>query len=87
MVIVHPNISSTPRTPLFPQKKQAEKHKKAAVALAALSSVASVIAYATPWIDKQPRHTSILTGEGWVKELLCGQYKFHLIFNQHLLMG
>jgi hypothetical protein len=28
--------------------------------------------YATPLFDKTPYHTSILTGEGWVRELMTG---------------
>lgn len=35
----------------------------------------AIIAYAGPYYDKIPYHTSILTGEGWVLELLDGHPK------------
>jgi hypothetical protein len=34
--------------------------------------VAGAIAFATPLFNKTPYHTSILTGEGWILELLSG---------------
>jgi hypothetical protein len=37
--------------------------------------VAGAIAFATPLFDKTPYHTSILTGEGWIVELLNGHPK------------
>jgi hypothetical protein len=37
--------------------------------------VAGAIAFATPLFNKTPYHTSILTGEGWVLELLNGHPK------------
>lgn len=30
--------------------------------------------YSSPWYWKQPYHTSVLTGEAWVKELINGHY-------------
>jgi len=37
--------------------------------------ISSAIAFAKPLFDKRPYHTSILTGEGWVLELLNGHPK------------
>ena len=34
--------------------------------------IAGAIEFATPLFDKTPYHTSILTGEGWILELLNG---------------
>jgi hypothetical protein len=31
-----------------------------------------IIAYMTPFLDKQPYHTSVLTGHTWVQELING---------------
>jgi hypothetical protein len=31
-----------------------------------------IIAYMTPFLDKQPYHTSVLTGHAWVQELING---------------
>ena len=50
-----------------------EKHRKAALCLfAVVSSVATVISHIAPHLIKKKMHTSILTGEGWVQELLKG---------------
>ena len=38
--------------------------------------VAGAIAFATPLFNKTPYHTSILTGEGWILELLNGHPKW-----------
>ena len=38
--------------------------------------VSSAIEIAKPLFDKTPYHTSILTGEGWVLELLNGHPKW-----------
>ena len=37
--------------------------------------VSGAIVFAKPLFDKTPYHTSILTGEGWVLELLNGHPK------------
>jgi len=43
-----------------------------AAAMVAQLIVGTVIAYMTPFLDKEPYHTSILSGHGWVQELLNG---------------
>ena len=35
----------------------------------------AILLYASPYYWKQPYHTSILTGEGWVNELVYGHPK------------
>ena len=51
------------------------KHKKFALSMfAAVSSVATVISHIAPLFTKKKMHTSILTGEGWVQELLKGLF-------------
>ena len=42
--------------------------------VAAISGVATVLAHAIPHLDKQPMHTSVLTGQRWVQELLEGNF-------------
>jgi hypothetical protein len=53
-----------------------QNHQLHAIILAAgvfvHALVAGAIAFATPLLNKTPYHTSILTGEGWVLELLNG---------------
>lgn len=43
-----------------------------AAAMVAQLIVGTVIAYMTPFLDKEPYHTSILSGHAWVQELLNG---------------
>jgi hypothetical protein len=43
-----------------------------AAAMVAQLIVSIVIAYMTPFLDKEPYHTSILSGHAWVQELLNG---------------
>ena len=50
-----------------------EKHRKMALCLlGAVSGVVSVLGHLESHIDKQPMHTSVLTGQRWVDELLKG---------------
>ena len=42
---------------------------------AVVSAVATVIANVAPHIDKTPMHTSVLTGQDWIQELLQGIVK------------
>jgi hypothetical protein len=50
------------------------KHKKASCLLAAIGSVASIAAYALNFTDKTLMHTSILSGQKWLQELLEGMF-------------
>jgi hypothetical protein len=50
-----------------------EKHRKAAICLlGAVSGVLSVLGHAETHLNKQPMHTSALTGQNWLDELLTG---------------
>ena len=50
-----------------------EKRRKAALCiLGAVTGIVSVLAHIAPYLDRRPMNTSILTGEGWVQELLTG---------------
>ena len=49
-----------------------EKHKRAACLIAAIGSVAVTAAHASQFIEKQRIHTSVLTGQKWLDELLAG---------------
>lgn len=50
-----------------------DKHKKLAVVLAGLGAAVAATYYATSHLDKNPIHTSALTGQMWVDELLTGE--------------
>ena len=50
-----------------------DKHKKLALVLAGLGAAVAATYYATPHLDKNPIHTSALTGQMWVDELLTGE--------------
>jgi hypothetical protein len=41
--------------------------------MAAIGGAALVVAHASQFCDKQPMHTSVLTGQRWLQELLEGQ--------------
>jgi hypothetical protein len=43
-----------------------------AAAMVAQLIVSIVIAYMTPFLDKEPYHTSILSGHTWVQEFVNG---------------
>jgi hypothetical protein len=49
------------------------KHKRVSIFLAAVAGAASVVAHASPYADKERIHTSILTGQRWLQELLEGK--------------
>ena len=50
-----------------------EKHRKAAVCLlGAVSGVLSLLRHAETHLNKQAMHTSALTGQKWLNELLTG---------------
>ncbi|KAF9472454.1 hypothetical protein BDN70DRAFT_477640 [Pholiota conissans] len=62
-------------------QKRAEKRKKAALCmLGAISGVATVVSHIAPFFVKQPMHTSILTGQAWVEELLRGMDYCSLVY-------
>jgi len=48
-----------------------KEHKKIAI-LAAIGGAASLVEYGSHYLDKKPIHTSKLTGEEWVEELMQG---------------
>jgi hypothetical protein len=50
-----------------------EKHRKAAICLlGAVSGVLSILEHAETHLNKQAMHTSVLTGQKWLDELLTG---------------
>jgi hypothetical protein len=53
------------------QETHRKEHKKVAV-LAAIGGVALSAAYGSRYLDKEPIHTSKLTGEEWLEELMEG---------------
>jgi hypothetical protein len=53
------------------QETRRKEHKKVAV-LAAIGGVALSAAYGSRYLDKEPIHTSKLTGEEWLEELMEG---------------
>ncbi len=78
MVRARSSSSATSRH-LTSRQKREEKHRKAAICiLGAVSGIATAVAHIGPLLDKQPMHTSILTGQGWVDELLLGMFSLFL---------
>ena len=61
--------SRDPHRTLSTQQIRKEKHRRAAITLAA-----SVAIYGARYFDKQPMHMSILTGQGWVHEMMTGKF-------------
>jgi hypothetical protein len=62
-------------SPIKPSSRQIrqEKHRKAAICLlGAFSGVISVLGHVEAHINKRPMHTSALTGQKWLDELLIG---------------
>ena len=53
-----------------------EKHKRAACLIAVIGSAAVAAAHATQFIEKQWIHTSVLTGQKWLDELLAGGWQW-----------
>jgi hypothetical protein len=49
-----------------------EKRKRAACLIAAIGSVAVTAAHASQFVEKRQIHTSVLTGQRWLDELLTG---------------
>ena len=71
MVVSSP--SKTQRRQLSSHQIRKEKHKKASILLATIVGAASVVGHAMEYIDQECMHTSILTGQMWLQELLEGQ--------------
>jgi len=74
MVHIYPQHSNSNRVPhLTSHQICAEKHQKAAICVVgAISGVIAVLSHIVPGLNKQQMHTSILTGERWVQELMTG---------------
>jgi len=62
------------------QIRKRKRQKAALCMLAAVSCVATVISHIAPHFTKQKMHTSILTGEGWIQELLNGFFLLKMLF-------
>ena len=67
------SLSKTQRRQLSSHQIWKEKHKKASILLATIVGAASVVGHAMEYIDQECMHTSILTGQMWLQELLEGQ--------------
>jgi hypothetical protein len=69
-----PGSNVDPFPPISARKKREKKRIDAALCIiGAVSGVATMLSHMAPFLDKKPIHTSILTGELWVKELLTGE--------------
>ena len=55
-------------------RKRKQKKVAALAMVAAISGIATVLAHVVPHLDKQPMHTSVLSGQRWVQELLEGNF-------------
>jgi len=73
MVTVNHRLKDPHRT-LSIQQIRKEKHQRAAITLAAIEGAASVAIYSVCYFDKQPMHTSILTGQRWVHKMMTGKF-------------
>jgi len=66
--------SRDPHRTLSTQQIRKKKHRRAAITLAAIGGAASVAIYGAHYFDKQPMHTSILTGQRWVHEMMTDKF-------------
>jgi len=71
MVTIWPTSSSS-KSHASSHQIWEEKHRKAACVAAVISGITTILAEASPHLDKKPMHTSALTGQMWVEELLKG---------------
>ena len=53
-------------------RQQMQKYRSCAAAIFVNVTVTAAILAVTPLVNKRPYHTSILSGEGWVQELITG---------------
>ena len=51
-----------------------QKHQRASIVLATIAGAASVVVHAAKFMHKESIHTSALTGQKWVQELLEGTH-------------
>jgi hypothetical protein len=63
--------------------KRKRKKVTALAMVAAITGVASVLAHFVPHLNKQPMHTSILSGQQWVQELLEGNFDLNSFLGLH----
>ena len=62
---------------------QLERHRKAAF-LHAVFAAAMVVSQYVSAISPTPQHTSMLMGQAWITELLCGHpARFYNMFGMH----
>lgn len=72
-------VTTTPTLPIKSKKHppsaqiRKEKHKKAAIFLAGVGAALAAVTHASAHLDKQPLHTSMLTGQKWLEELMTGE--------------
>jgi hypothetical protein len=72
MVTFSPSKSQSRQHPSIAQIRK-DKHKKIAVLLAGLGAAVATSSHALSHLDKNPIHTSALTGQMWLDELLAGE--------------
>lgn len=66
------------------KQHQLERHWKAAFFLHAIFTAAMVVSQYVSAISPTPQHTSMLMGQAWITELLCGHpARFYNMFGMH----
>lgn len=68
-MVVNRSAQSSQRVSIHETRRKS--HKRLSV-LAVLGGAASLAAYGSRYLDKTPIHTSKLTGEEWLEELMTG---------------
>ena len=73
MVTTRQSARGLTPAPSSRQIRQQKRKKMMLSLIGAVSGVVSTVVQSAPHIDKKPMHTSLLTGERWVQELLNGK--------------
>lgn len=71
MVINRSARTSSQSVPESVREARRKEHKRIAI-LAAIGGAASLAGYGSRYLDKMPIHTSKLSGEEWLEELMEG---------------
>ena len=80
------NAINAPPTPSARRIRDKKRRKAALCIIGVVSGVAAMLSHIAPSLDKKPIHTSALTGELWVKELLAGAH-YDLSINCSVLLN
>lgn len=73
------NATNAPPPPSARKICDKKRRRAALCIIGVVSGVATMLSHIAPSLDKKPIHTSALTGELWVKELLAGKWHSFLI--------